>query len=133
MAPQEIDIIQTEVSAHRLAYIHRPAAHAARKLAFPLNIRIPRAPSLEGGFAGPGQRRAGNVDEALTLDARPRRLDEASRPARRCYWNSFRISWAFWLAIDSDWMPSCSWVWSACSLVEAVFMSASTIPEMPSE
>ncbi len=55
------------------------------------------------------------------------------RPARRCYWNSFRMSCEFWLAIDSDWMPSCSWVWSACSWVEAVFISASTMPETPSE
>ena len=62
-----------------------------------------------------------------------RRLDKVRRPARRCYWNSFRISCAFWLAIDSDWMPSCSCVWSACNWVEAVFMFASTIPEMPSE
>ncbi len=27
--------------------------------------------------------------------------------------NSLRISCEFWLAIDSDWMPSCSWVCSA--------------------
>ena len=40
MAPQEIDIIQTEVAPTGLL-IHRPAAHAARKLAFPLNIGIP--------------------------------------------------------------------------------------------
>jgi hypothetical protein len=107
--------------------------HAIGVLAFPLKLSSPRAPSLEASLAGAGKRRAGNFHEALILSARPRRLDEASRPARRCYWNSFRMSCAFWLAIDSDWMPSCSWVWSACSLVDAVFMSASTIPEMPSE
>ncbi len=73
-----------------------------------------------------GERRAGMGESAG-------RSDEVRRRARCCYWNSLRISWAFWLAIDSDWMPSCSWVWSACSLVEAVFMFASTMPEMPSE
>ena len=41
------------------------------------------------------------------------------------------MSCAFWLAIDSDWMPSCSWVCSAWSWVEAVFMLASTRPETP--
>jgi len=45
--------------------------------------------------------------------------------------NSFRMSWLFWLAIDSDWMPSCCWVCRACRRVEAVFMSASTRELMP--
>jgi len=62
----------------------------------------------------------------------------ADQPVRRAgltpaYWNSFRMSAAFWLAIDSDWMPSCSWVWSACNWVDAVFMSASTMPATPFE
>ena len=36
------------------------------------------------------------------------------------------MSCEFWLAIDSDWMPSCCWVCNACKRVEASFMSAST-------
>ena len=28
-------------------------------------------------------------------------------PARADYWNSFRIIWLDWLAIDSAWTPSC--------------------------
>ena len=98
-----------------------------------MNIGIPaRHRRRRSSLAGAGKRRAGNWDEALIL-TKPRRLDESSRQARRCYWNNFRMSCAFWLAIDSDWMPSCSCVWSACNWVDAVFMFASTMPEMPSE
>ena len=79
---------------------------------------------------GAGKRRAGNWGDALGPEWTARRLEEAGL-AGRCYWNSFRMSAAFWLAIDSDWMPSCSCVWSACSLVDAVFISASTMPATP--
>lgn len=89
----------------------------------------PRAPSWRrSSLAGGGQAARGELWILSATTGGSKR-----RPARRCYWNSFRMSCAFWLAIDSDWMPSCSWVWSACNWVEAVFMSASTIPEMPSE
>ena len=111
----------------RRTLLCRIADWAAVELGFPRAIREEEQPCWGG------ERRAGNWDAALIVNRRAGRLDEASRPARYCYWNSFRISWAFWLAIDSDWMPSCSCVWSACNWVDAVFIFASTKPEMPSE
>ena len=98
----------------------------------PRKIRIPaRRRRRRSGLARGGQAARGELLAALLiLSATPGRL-EGTAPARRFYWNSFRMSCAFWLAIDSDWMPSCSWVWSACNLVDAVFMSALTMPETP--
>src|SRR5579872_3731975 len=57
--------------------------------------------------------------------------DEAARRRWLYPWNSLRMSWLFWLAIDSDWMPSCCCVCNACKRVEASFISASTKPLTP--
>jgi hypothetical protein len=93
----------------------------------------PRAPSLKGNLAGDEQAARREFRCGLDPECKAKAARRSQPPDSPCYWNSFRISCEFWLAIDSDWMPSCSCVCRACSWVDAVFISASTMPETPSE
>lgn len=65
------------------------------------------------GRARCGGSRVVVLGRKLSTALRPALPRLAGRAARYAAWNSLRISWLFWFAIERAWIPSCCWVCKA--------------------